>query len=279
MKKINANEITAQVADLCIQANIHPNPTVKATLCQAFQDETSPLAQTALGMIVENMAVAQRENMPMCQDTGMVIAFVDIGQEVYVAGNLAEAIHEGVRQGYKQGYLRASVVADPLARTNTGDNTPAVIHYNIVPGDQLKITIKPKGFGSENKSALKMLNPSDGRQGVVDFVVDTVRAAGSSPCPPIVLGIGVGGSMEKSAILAKQALLLDIKEHHPDPAWAAMEAEILEKVNALNIGAAGFKGITTALGARILTHPTHIAGLPVAVNIDCHVTRSKTAII
>ena len=279
MKTISPLEIINTVAELCIAANIHPNPLIEKALTQAAQGESSLLAKAALDMMVENMQVAPAENMPMCQDTGMVIAFVEIGQALQVTGSLSDAIHEGVRQGYAKGHLRSSVVQDPLLRINTDDNPPAVIHYNVVEGDQLKITIKPKGFGSENKSALKMLTPSAGRQGIIDFVLHTVTAAGSSPCPPIVVGVGVGGTMEKAALLSKEALLLDINGHHPAQDWAGMEAELLEKINDLNIGAAGFKGRTTALGVRILTYPTHIAGLPVAVNIDCHVSRSRSAIL
>jgi len=274
-KKITATQITDAVADLCLIANIDADASVRKAVCKARDAETSPLAKNALDMIIENMGVAETERMPICQDTGMVIVFVEIGQDVHVTGNLSDAIHEGVRRGYRDGYFRASVVGDPISRENTRDNTPAVIHYDIVPGEQLKITVMPKGFGSENKSAVKMLTPADGIEGVIDFVVDTVRIAGSSPCPPIVVGVGVGGTMEKAALLSKQALALDILEENPDPYWAGMERLLLEKINALNIGAAGFKGAATALGVRVLTYPTHIAGLPVAVNIGCHVSRHK----
>lgn len=274
-RKIAASQITDAVANLCIDANIDADASIRKAVCQARNVETSPLAKNALDMIIENMGVAETERMPICQDTGMVIVFVEIGQDVHVSSNLSDAIHEGVRRGYRDGYFRASVVADPISRENTKDNTPAVIHYNIIPGHQLKITVMPKGFGSENKSTVKMLTPADGAQGVIDFVVNTVKTAGSSPCPPIVVGVGVGGTMEKAALLSKQALALDILEQNPDPYWAGMEKQLLQKINALDIGAAGFKGAATALGVRVLTYPTHIAGLPVAVNIGCHVSRHK----
>ena len=278
-RKLTATQIIDAVANLCITANIDADPSIRKAVCAARSAETSPLAKNALDMIIENMGVAETERMPICQDTGMVIVFAEIGQDVHVTGNISDAIHEGVRRGYRDGYLRASVVADPIRRENTKDNTPAVIHYDIVPGDRVKITVMPKGFGSENKSAVKMLTPSDGIDGVVDFVVGTVKTAGSSPCPPIVVGVGVGGTMEKAALLSKQALALDILEQNPDPYWAEVEKQLLEKANALNIGAAGFKGAATALGVRVLTYPTHIAGLPVAVNIGCHVSRHKSVML
>ena len=275
MRKITSTQITDAIANLCITANIDADESIRKAVCQARDIETSALAKNALNMILENMDIAEAERMPICQDTGMVIVFIEIGQDVHVTGNLSDAVHEGVRRGYRDGYLRASVVKDPISRENTKDNTPAVIHYNIVPGDKVAITVMPKGFGSENKSAIKMLTPSAGVEGIIDFVVDTVKAAGSSPCPPIVVGVGVGGTMEKAALLSKQALILDILEQNPDPYWAEIEKQLLEKINALNIGAAGFKGTATALGVRVLTYPTHIAGLPVAVNIGCHVSRHK----
>jgi len=229
-------------------------------------------------MIILNMDIAEKENMPMCQDTGMVVVFVEMGQDVHVKGNLTDAINEGVRWGYKDGYLRASIINDPMHRVNTGDNTPAVIHYDIVPGNMLKLTVMPKGFGSENKSAVKMLTPSAGISGVCDFVLDTVEKAGADPCPPIVVGVGVGGTMEKAALLSKQAhtCMFDTAK---DPRWAAVEAQLLKSINELDIGPAGLKGKTTALGVRVLTYPTHIAGLPVAVNIGCHVSRHKSLVL
>ena len=279
MRKIDAGDITQAIARLCILANVDADKSICSAICAAREVETSAPAKNALGMIMENMAVAKAENMPLCQDTGLVVVFAEVGQDVQIIGSLEGAIQAGVRQGYRDGYFRASVVADPFNRTNTQDNTPAVIHYNIVPGDQVKLTVMPKGFGSENKSALKMLTPSEGLAGVEKFVLDTIQAAGSSPCPPIIVGIGIGGTFEKVALLAKEALNLDILENHPDPFYAEMEARLLEKINALEIGAAGFKGTTTALGVRILTYPTHIAGLPVAVNIGCHVARHKTEVL
>jgi len=279
IRKINAAEITKTVAKLCISANINPDESIRTAICNAHQIETSVPAKNALSMIIENMKVAETEHMPMCQDTGMVVVFMDIGQNVHIIGNVDDAINEGVRQGYQDGFLRASVVKDPLDRQNTKDNTPAVIHYNIVEGDGIKITVMPKGFGSENKSALKMLTPSDGVDGIEKFVINTVQAAGASPCPPIVVGIGIGGTMEKAALLAKQALVLNILSPNPSPSLADMEQRLLQKINELNIGASGFKGTTTALGVKILTYPTHIAGLPVAVNIGCHVARHKSVIL
>jgi len=276
MKEISSNLITKAIAELCISANIHGDAHILKRLTCARQIETSPLAKEALDMIIENMDIAAAERMPMCQDTGMVVVFVEIGQDVYVRGNLNDAINEGVRQGYRDGYFRASVINDPLKRENTGDNTPAVIYYNVVSGDALKITVMPKGFGSENKSAIKMLTPSDGISGIEAFVIDTVRKAGADPCPPIVVGIGIGGTMEKAALLSKEALA-HIGDANSN--LAGLEKRLLAKINELDIGVAGFKGPTTALGVKILTYPTHIAGLPVAVNIGCHVSRHKSVVL
>ena len=277
---INANEITNVVAELCISANIDADTNIRACIKQALDIETSEAAKGALNMIIDNMKTAETERMPLCQDTGMVVAFIEVGQNVQIIGSLTEAVNEGVRQGYRKGYFRSSVVRDPIDRINTLDNTPAIIHYNIVEGEHIKITIVPKGFGSENKNAVKMLNPSDGIEGVINFVMDTVQRAGADPCPPIIVGVGIGGTMEKAALLAKQALILDVKGENSDSYWAGIERDILKRINnELNIGAAGFRGVTTALGVRILTYPTHIAGLPVAVNIGCHVSRHKEAII
>ena len=278
MKTISAAQITKTVAQLCISANIYADPHIRKSICTARQSETLPIAQSALDMIIENMEIAEIEKMPMCQDTGMVVVFVELGQEVYVNGNLADAINEGVRQGYQDGCFRASIVADPIQRKNTNDNTPAVIHYNIVLGDKIKIMVMPKGFGSENKGAVKMLTPSQGIAGVEDFVLETIIKAGADPCPPIVIGVGVGGTMEKAALLSKEALA-SLYDKNPDPYWAKVEARLLQKINELNIGVAGLGGKTTALGVRILTYPTHIAGLPVAVNIGCHVSRHKSEVI
>jgi fumarate hydratase subunit alpha len=277
MKTIESKLITQKVAELCIEANLYLSEDILCALRQAKERESSKLAKSALSTMIENAEIAKQEKLPICQDTGMVVIFVDIGQDVRVVGDINAAINEGVRQGYRDGYCRASVVLDPINRKNTGDNTPAVIHYNIVLGDSLRITLAPKGFGSENMSAICMLNPSDGIAGVEDFVVQTVDRAGANPCPPIFVGVGVGGTFEKAAILAKQALICSSDDI--EPFWRDCEARLLERINNLGIGASGYGGKTTALGVRILTFPTHIAGLPVAVNINCHVSRHKTVIL
>ena len=279
MREILAETITAVVGKLCIEANCHLPEDMKQCIRAARAAESWSQGQEILDRIIENFEVADRENMPICQDTGMACVFVKLGQEVHVVGDLNEAIHEGVRRGYREGYLRKSVVRDPLDRVNTGDNTPAVITYDIVPGDRIEITLAPKGFGSENMSAIKMLRPSDGVEGVKEFVLQTVEAAGPNPCPPIVVGVGIGGTFDKAASLAKRALLRDADSCHPDPFYADLERELLEKINALGIGPQGFGGKTTALTVNIETFPTHIAGLPVAVNINCHVTRHQTEVI
>ena len=279
MREIQAEIITRTVAKLCIEANCHLPEDMKHCIRTARAAEPWPQGQEILERIIENFEVADRENLPICQDTGMACVFVKLGQEVHVVGDLNEAIHEGVRQGYREGYLRKSVVRDPLDRVNTGDNTPAVITYDIVPGDKIEITLAPKGFGSENMSAIKMLRPSDGVEGVKEFVLQTVEAAGPNPCPPIVVGVGIGGTFDKAASLAKRALLRDADSSHPDAFYADLEKELLEKINALGIGPQGFGGKTTALAVNIETFPTHIAGLPVAVNINCHVTRHQTEVI
>ena len=276
MRAIDAGLVTKTVARLAILANTHADEKTKDALLKAATDEDSPLAKSALDMICKNMQIAESESMPMCQDTGMMAVFVEIGQEVYVKGNLEDAINEGIRTGYRDGYLRASVVNCPAKRQNTGDNTPAVVHYKLVPGDRLKISVMPKGFGSENKSAVKMLVPSAGMDGVGDFVVQTVKAAGQDPCPPILVGVGVGGTMEKCALLAKEALLHMFTETE-DEYFAKLEKAWLERINALKFGVGGFGGKHTALAVKILAHPTHIAGLPVAVNVGCHVSRHKEA--
>ena len=275
MRIIQPDKITQAVAQLCITANIHLTGDISAALQSAKNAETNPLPQYALETILANLDVAKSENLPICQDTGMAVVFVSIGQKVHVDGNIENAINEGVRQGYKKGYFRNSVVADPINRTNTNDNTPAVIHYSFAPGDKLTITVAPKGFGSENMSQIKMLNPSDGIEGIDAFVIETIKQAGASPCPPIVVGVGIGGTMEKAALLSKQALLRDLNDKNDNPFWAEAESRLLTQINKLNIGAAGFGGQTTALAVKILTYPTHIAGLPVAVNINCHVARHQ----
>lgn len=279
MRTISAAAITDAVAQLCIQANTHLPDDIVAALDRTRQEEPWPLAKETLGLLWDNLELAQSKDLPICQDTGMACVFVELGQEVHIDGPFEEAIHQGVRRGYGEGYLRKSIVGDPLRRVNTEDNTPAAITVRLVPGDRCTLTVAPKGFGSENMSRLGMLKPSDGEQGVKDFVLETVKLAGPNPCPPIVVGVGVGGTFEKAALLAKQALLRPVGSHHPDPYYAAMEQELLEKINRLGIGPQGFGGETTALGVQIETYPTHIAGMPVAVNINCHVTRHKEAVL
>ena len=279
MRIIQAAQVTDVVRRLCIQANCHLTQDVKECITACRACETFPVAQNILDQIIENYQIADANDVPVCQDTGMACVFIDVGQDVHVEGSLEEAIHEGVRQGYAEGYLRKSVVGDPLGRVNTGDNTPAMIYYNIVPGDQVHITVAPKGFGSENMSQIKMLKPSDGVQGVKDFVLKVVEEAGPNPCPPIVVGVGIGGTFDKAALLAKKALLRPVDVRHAETYYADLEAELLEKINALGIGPQGFGGRTTALAVNIEKCPTHIAGLPVAVNINCHVTRHQSEVI
>jgi len=276
MKIIDARDITQLIRAMCISANIDADPAIRAHLEAIHEQESDGPAKNALGMIIENMDIATRERLPMCQDTGQVVVFVELGQNVHIKGNLSDAIHEGVRQGYKEGYLRASVVGDPLKRHNTQDNTPAVIHYNVVPGSHLTIDVLPKGTGAENKSALTMLTPSQGLAGIEAFVLETVRKAGASACPPFFIGIGIGGTLEKAALMSKQALALDINHANPDPDWATFERNMLTKIDELGIGAMGLKGNKTAMGVNVLTYPTHIGGLPVAVNISCHVSRHRS---
>ena len=279
MRTIQASKVTEVIRKLCIEANCHLSADLKERISACRACETFPVAQGILDQIIENYNIADANDVPVCQDTGMACVFIDIGQEVYVEGNLEEAIHEGVRQGYKDGYLRKSVVRDPLDRVNTGDNTPAMIYYNIVPGDKIKITVAPKGFGSENMSQVKMLKPSDGLEGVKEFVIKVVEEAGPNPCPPIVVGVGVGGTFDKAAFMAKKALIRAVDKRNEDPFYASLEEELLEKINALGIGPQGFGGRTTALAVNIEKCPTHIAGLPVAVNINCHVTRHQSEVI
>lgn len=274
MREIHVSEIIKAIRKLCIDANYYLSDDIKEKLEEAHKQEDWNIAKDILGKILTNAGIAKRENMPMCQDTGMTCVFIDLGQEVHiVGGNLEDAINEGVREGYDEGFLRKSVVKDPLNRVNTGDNTPAVIHYNIVPGEKIHITVSPKGFGSENMSKLKMLKPADGIEGVKAFILQTVKEAGPNPCPPIIVGVGIGGTFEKAASIAKRSLLRPVTQRNSDPFYAALEEELLQKVNALGIGPQGFGGRTTALCVNIETYPTHIAGLPVAVNISCHATR------
>ena len=279
MRTIQADVIRDTVRKLCIQANCHLTDDLKNCISACRACETFPVAQGILDQIIENYNIADANDVPVCQDTGMACVFVEIGQDVHVEGSLEEAIHEGVRRGYTDGFLRKSVVRDPLDRVNTGDNTPAMIYYNIVQGDQVKITVAPKGFGSENMSQIKMLKPSDGLQGVKDFVLKVVEDAGPNPCPPIVVGVGIGGTFDKAALLAKKALVRPLDQRHTQAFYADLENELLEKINALGIGPQGFGGRTTALGVNIEVCPTHIAGLPVAVNINCHVTRHQSEVI
>lgn len=280
MKTINVNEIIKTVKELSIEANYYLPNDVKEAIEKAEKNEKWPIANNILNKILENSQIASAEKMPICQDTGMACVFVDIGQDVHITGgSLEEAINEGVRQGYAEGFLRKSVVKDPIHRVNTNDNTPALIYYNMVPGDKVKITVAPKGFGSENMSRIAMLKPSDGLEGVKNFVLETVRMAGPNPCPPIVIGIGIGGSFDKAAYLAKKALIRPVNENNTDEFYGNLEKELLEEVNKIGIGPQGFGGKTTALALNIETYPTHIAGLPVAVNINCHATRHKERVL
>ena len=276
MRTITAAAITDAVARLCIQANTQLPPDIVAALDRQRREEPWPLAKDTLNLLWDNMELAQCKNLPVCQDTGMACVFVELGQDVHIEGNFEEAIHQGVRKGYGEGYLRKSIVGDPLRRVNTEDNTPAAITVHLVPGEGCAITVAPKGFGSENMSRLGMLKPADGVEGVKKFVLETVRLAGSNPCPPIVLGIGIGGSFDKVAYLAKKALLRPIDQPNPDHYYAGLEQELLTAINQLGIGPQGFGGQTTCLGLSIETAPTHVAGLPVAVNVSCHVTRRAT---
>ena len=276
MREIDSSLITEVVARLCIDANYHLPPDMKKQIISLSKEESWKTASIILDQIIENFNIADENLQPICQDTGLACVFLSIGQDVHINGNLEDAVNEGVRKGYSQGYLRKSVVADPLNRINTGDNTPAMIYYDICPGDKLKITVAPKGFGSENMSQIKMLKPSDGIEGVKDFIIKVVEDAGPNPCPPIVVGVGIGGSFDKAAYLAKKALLRPVDERNSEDFYAELEKELLEKINALGIGPQGFGGKTTALAVNIEKFPTHIAGLPVAVNINCHVTRHMT---
>ncbi len=280
MREIDVSLITETIEKLCIEANESLPGDVREALDNCRASETNELARGILDNIIENYKIADSEHVPICQDTGMACIFLEIGQDVHLTGgDLYTAVNEGVRRGYEKGYLRKSVVADPVRRGNTGDNSPAVITTDIVPGDKVKITVAPKGFGSENMSAIRMFKPSAGIEGIKDFVVETVKIAGPNPCPPMVVGVGIGGNFDRVALLAKRALLRPIDTHHPDPYYAELEDELLDKINSLDIGPQGFGGVTTALGLNIETMPTHIAGMPAAVNISCHVTRHKTAVI
>ena len=280
MREIDVSRITDTVERLCIEANIHLSGDVERAIeaCRARED--GAIAADILDNIIENYKIARREEVPICQDTGMACVFLEIGQDVHLTGgDLRQAVDEGVRRGYEKGYLRKSVVADPIRRGNTGDNTPAMLYTEIVPGEQVTITVGPKGFGSENMSAIRMFKPSAGLEGIKAFILETVRNAGPNPCPPMVVGVGIGGTFDKAALLAKKAIMRPLGTHHPDPYYAALEDEMLEKINALGIGPQGFGGRTTAIGLNIETLPTHIAGMPCAINISCHVTRHKTEVL
>jgi fumarate hydratase subunit alpha len=274
MRTIEAGIITQAIAKLAIDANYYLSDDIYHALEKSRDREESPLGKEILGQLVQNACIARDEKMPICQDTGMAVIFMEVGQDVHINGNLWDAVNDGVAAGYKDGYLRKSVVADPLfVRKNTNDNTPAILHIDIVPGDKIKIVLAPKGFGSENMSAVKMFAPSAGVQGIKKFVVDTVSAAGSNPCPPIVIGMGIGGTMEKAALLAKKALIRPIDRKNPNPDYANLEQELLELVNQTGVGPQGLGGRVTALAVNIEYFPTHIAGMPVAININCHATR------
>ena len=280
IREINVKELTDNISEMCIQANHYLSPDMDVCMKQAVETEKSELGKKILNQLQENLEIADKEMIPICQDTGMAVIFMEIGQDVhFVGGNLNDAINEGVRRGYDKGYLRKSVVKDPVRRGNTGDNTPAMIYTEIVPGDQVKITVGPKGFGSENMSQIRMFKPSAGLQGIKDFILEVVETAGPNPCPPMVVGVGIGGTFDKCALLAKKALMRPLDTQNPDPFYADLEKEMLEKVNKLGIGPQGFGGKTTAIGLNIETMPTHIAGMPCAVNINCHVTRHKSEVI
>lgn len=280
MKNIHVSKIIESVKDCCIKANYYLTEDVKEKIISAKEQEKYPLAKEVLGDIEENFKISEKGVLPLCQDTGMTCVFIEIGQDVHIeGGSLEAAINEGVRQGYAEGYLRKSVVADPLFRNNTGDNTPAIINYEIKEGDKLRILIAPKGFGSENMSAIKMLKPSDGVEGAKEFIINTVKEAGPNPCPPIIVGVGIGGTFERAALLSKKALLRNLNESNSNEYYKTLEEELLEKINSLGIGPQGFGGRHTALKVNIENYPTHIAGLPVAVNISCHSLRHHEIIL
>ena len=279
MRIIAASRIAEAIARLCMEANRNLPQDIAFALRKARAEEPFAPASDILDVLVRNEQIARETQMPVCQDTGMAVVYAEVGQDVHIEGDFEKAVNEGVHRGYVDGLLRKSVVADPLRRVNTGDNTPAVIHTRLVPGDRLKLTVAPKGFGSENMSRLAMLTPAEGADGVKRFVEETVRLAGANPCPPMVLGVGIGGDFERVAELAKEALLLPLDQANPDPYYACLEKELLDTVNRTGIGPQGLGGRTTCLGLHILAAPTHIAGLPVAVNVGCHVTRHQTEIL
>ena len=280
MREVSVSEITKNIREMCIEANHFLSPDMKQVFDEAVSREESPVGNQILNQLEENLRIAAEAMIAICQDTGMACVFLEIGQDVHIAGgDLTEAVNEGVRRGYTNGYLRKSVVKDPVRRGNTGDNTPAMLYTEIVPGENIKITVGPKGFGSENMSAIRMFKPSAGIEGIKDFILETVETAGPNPCPPMVVGVGIGGTFDKAALLAKKALMRPVDSENEDPYYADLEKEMLEKINQLGIGPQGFGGKTTAIGLNIETMPTHIAGMPCAINISCHVTRHKTEVI
>ena len=280
MREIKASTITDVIERLCMEANQVLPQDIKDAISTCRSQEDGDIACGILDNIIENYQIAENEQVPICQDTGMACVFLEIGQDVHITdGDLTEAVNEGVRRGYTKGYLRKSVVKDPVHRGNTGDNTPAMLYTEIVPGEQIKVTVGPKGFGSENMSAIRMFKPSAGIQGIKDFIIETVETAGPNPCPPMVVGVGIGGTFDKAALLAKKALMRPVDTSNPDPYYADLEKEMLQKIKELGIGPQGFGGRTTAIGLNIETMPTHIAGMPCAINISCHVTRHKTEVI
>ncbi|WP_294349973.1 fumarate hydratase [uncultured Clostridium sp.] len=280
MREINVEEVEKVVKKLCIEANYFIGSDIKEALLRCKKEESYDVAEDVLDKIIINDEIAEMKEVPMCQDTGMACVFLEVGQDVhFIGGNIEDAINEGVRKGYDEGYLRKSVVKDPIHRVNTKDNTPAIIYYNIVSGDKVKVTVAPKGFGSENMSRIGMLKPADGLEGVKKFILETVKLAGPNPCPPMVIGVGIGGTFDKAAYLAKKALIRPVNIRNKNEFYKNLEEELLEKINELGIGPQGFGGKTTALGLNIETYPTHIAGLPVAVNINCHATRHKEFIL
>ncbi|MCF7885225.1 MAG: fumarate hydratase [Candidatus Marinimicrobia bacterium] len=281
MRKINVSEIIPVVKKLCIDANLYVNKDIAEKIKESLDQETSPTARNILKLILKNHEMAEQEKMPLCQDTGIPIIFLEIGQDLHLSGgDLNAAINEGVRQGYKEGYLRKSLVDDPvLNRKNTGDNTPAIIYTDIVPGEQLRITIMPKGGGAENMSEVKMMKPADGIEGVKNFIVERIIRSGGNPCPPVIVGVGIGGSFEQSALLAKKALLRPLNKNNPDPVYAKVESDILRRINRSGVGPQGLGGRTTALAVQILQRPCHIASMPVAVNVECHCHRHKSVLI
>ena len=280
MREVSTDEITKNIKEMCIEANYILSDDVKNKIINSAAVENSEIGKKILSQLEENMEIAEREQIPICQDTGMAVVFIKVGQEVHITGgNLEDAINQGVREGYTEGYLRKSVVKDPLIRENTKDNTPAIIHYEIIPGDKVEITVAPKGFGSENMSRVCMLKPADGIEGVKNAVIETVKLAGPNACPTVVVGVGIGGTFEKCAMLAKKALTRDINSESSIEYVAELEKELLDEINNLNIGPGGLGGKITALGVNIETYPTHIAGLPVAINMCCHVNRHKKRIL